>query len=85
MPHAQASEMEHDVHVPEQRSHRFLIADIRDREFDVLRKHALKIFTLSVHQIINNENVEATSRQLPDYLRADESGAPFTRTRCFDN
>ena len=80
MAHAQASEVEHNVHVPEQRSHRFPIADIRDHEVDVFCQHTLKIFTLSVHQIIDNENVEATNRQLPDHLRADESGAP-----CYQN
>jgi hypothetical protein len=52
-----------------------LIADIRDSELDVLPQHALKILTLSVHQIVDNENVEAPSRQLPNCLRADETGA----------
>jgi hypothetical protein len=39
-----------------------------------------KILTLSIFEIIDNENVEATSRQLPNQLRADKSGAA-----CYQN
>jgi hypothetical protein len=57
-----------------------LITDVCDSELDVLHQHALKILTLSIHQIVDNENVEAASRQLPNYLRANKSG-----TACYQN
>jgi hypothetical protein len=72
--------MENDVHAPKQRCHRLLIADIRDNELDVLRQHTRKILTLSIYQIVDDENVEAASRQLPNYLRAYKSG-----TACYQN
>jgi hypothetical protein len=72
--------MKNDVHASEQRSHRLLIADIRDNKLDVLSKHTLKILRFSIYEIIDNENVEAASRQLPNQLRTDKSGAA-----CYQN
>jgi hypothetical protein len=62
-----------------------LVTDICDSELDVLRQHPLKILTLSIHQIVDSEKVEAASRHLPNYSEPINPAPPVTWIRCFDN
>jgi hypothetical protein len=58
MLHTNASQMEHDIYIPKQRSHQFCIAYISRNQVDVVT-HAVQIFPPSIDQIVHHTHPEA--------------------------